>query len=137
MSNFETNKISIIDPATDRILRTFPSGGDGPARLKFTRDGREVWVTHSRSNELMIYDAGEGRVLRTIPIGKFPKGLVILPDDEHGFVSVMDEDRVVEVEIPTGRVVASLNTGAAPEGLAWISAQPGWYRATKCHTPTE
>jgi YVTN family beta-propeller protein len=121
VSNFQNSSIAVIDTATDRVMQTFPAGGDGPARVKFTPNGTQVWITQSRSNELVIFSAAQRRVIRHIPTGRFSKGLLILPDGEHGFVSAMEENEVVEVNVVTGRVVQRMRTGTAPEGLAWIS----------------
>jgi YVTN family beta-propeller protein len=121
VSNFQNSTIAVIDTATDRIMQTFPAGGDGPARVKFTPNGTQVWITQSRSNELVIFAAAQRRVIRRIPTGRFSKGLLILPDGHHGFVSAMDDNEVVEVDVAAGRVLERMRTGTAPEGLAWIS----------------
>lgn len=91
--------------------------------MKFTPDGKSVWVTNSRSNELIVLDASKRSVIRRIPTGKFSKGLVVVPDNHHAFVSAMDDNRVAEVDVSTGRVLQRLSTGKGPEGLAWVDSR--------------
>jgi YVTN family beta-propeller protein len=119
VSNYQSNSIAVIDTSTDLVVQTFPSGGDGPARVKFTPDGKQVWVTQSRSNALVIFDTAKRRLIRSVATGKFSKGLLILPDGEQGLVIARDEDRVVEVDT-AGTILKRIVTGAAPEGLAWV-----------------
>lgn len=120
VSNLRENSIAIIDNASERIVRTLPSGGLGPARLKFTSDGRQVWVTHLRSDNLVVFDVAAHRVLRRISTGRGSKGLLVVPDSRRAFVSAMDDAFVVQVDTAEGQVLQRIATGIAPEGLAWI-----------------
>jgi DNA-binding beta-propeller fold protein YncE len=120
VSNLNDNTIAVINAATDRIDKIFPSGGIGPARLRFTADGKKVVVSHASSNELVVFNAARRRMIRRIATGKFSKGLLILPNGKHAFVSAMDESQVVEVDVSEGRVVQRIPVGKLPEGLAWI-----------------
>ena len=117
VSNLQENSIEIIDNATEQVKRAFPSGGMGPARVKFTPNGKQVWVTHMRSNDLVVFDV----VLRRISTGRGSKGLLILPDSRHAFVSAMDDSQVVQVDGKVGRVLQRITIGTAPEGLAWVA----------------
>jgi YVTN family beta-propeller protein len=120
VSNLQEDSIAVIDNATEQIVNTFPSGGNGPARLKFTPNGKQVWVTHMRSNDLVVFDVVLRRVLRRISTGQGSKGLLVLPDSRHAFVSAMDDSQVVQVDAEAGRILQRIATGAEPEGLAWV-----------------
>jgi YVTN family beta-propeller protein len=119
ISNLQRNSIAVIDTATDRIVKTFSSGGVGPVRLKFTPNGKQVWVTHLQSNDLVVFDVPQRHIIRRIPTGRGSKGLLVLPDSQHAFVSAMDDNRVVLVDVVAGKILQRIATGAAPEGLAW------------------
>ena len=119
VSNLQNNTISVINTVDDRIVQTFPAGGDGPGRLKFTGDGKQVLVTNLNSNELVVFTVEERRIVRRIPTGNGSKGLLVLPDGQHAVVSVMDENRIAIVDVAAGQVVQRIPTGVAPEGLAW------------------
>lgn len=123
VSNLQENSIAVMDNATEQIVRTFPSGGIGPARLKFTPNGKQVWVTHMRSNDLVVFDVVLRHVLRRISTGRGSKGLLLLPDSRHAFVSAMDDSQVVQVDAKAGQILQRIATGPAPEGLAWVDKQ--------------
>ena len=63
IGNYQSNIITIIDAATDRVVQTVPAVGDGPASTKFTPDGKYVWVTNSRSNASSGFDVARRRVV--------------------------------------------------------------------------
>lgn len=107
--------------ATEELLVVVNSGENTVALVNPERPRQSTKLRLASSNELVIFAAAQRRVIRHIPTGRFSKGLLILPDGEHGFVSAMEENEVVEVDVVTGRVVQRMRTGTAPEGLAWIS----------------
>src|SRR5262249_16811458 len=56
-ASVEKSVISIIDTASDKVATTFPSGSQGPVRLKFTPDGKHVLVDHGPGKKLVIFNA--------------------------------------------------------------------------------
>src|SRR5262245_8470979 len=54
----EKRELSIIDVATDKVVATLPSGGQGFGRLKFTPDGKYVLVPQNESRNREVFDAG-------------------------------------------------------------------------------
>lgn len=50
-------------------------------------------------------------------------GTVRVVRRSDAFVSAMDDNRVVEVDVSTGRVLQKLSTGKGPEGLAWVGSR--------------
>jgi DNA-binding beta-propeller fold protein YncE len=118
VSNFEKNEIVIVDTTSDQIVARFPADGAAPARLKFLPNGKQVIVTASRDNRAVLFDVTQRKVLRTIPLGKFPKGLLVHRDGRLAFVSEMDDGTVAQIDLASGTVLRRVRTGASPEGLA-------------------
>ena len=84
-----------------------------------TPDSTQVVVTNSRSNSVSIYDARTRRVRHRLAVpGAGPKGLIIDPLGRTAYVSAMDSHRVVAIEVPTWRVVWSVDVGGSPERMA-------------------
>ena len=119
--SFHANTITIISTTSDEIVQQIPAAGRDPARLKFTADGKQVYVAMSASDELVGFDVVTRHVVRRITTGKFSKGLLILPDARRAFVSAMDEGRVADVDLTSGRVSQWITTGNAPEGSVWVA----------------
>src|SRR5262249_33265635 len=105
ISNLEKNTIAILDPKTDQILETISSEGNGPVRLKFSPDGKRVVVTQSHNDQAVVFDAASRKLLRTIPLGKFPKGLLVSADSRFAFVSEMEDGAVAQVDLQSGKVI--------------------------------
>jgi hypothetical protein len=76
-----------------------------------------------RSNDLVVFDVVLRHVLRRISTGRGSKGLLLLPDSRHAFVSAMDDSQVVQVDAKVGQILQRIATGPAPEGLAWVDKQ--------------
>jgi len=117
VANFKTNEIAIVNTEDDKIAEVFSSGGDGPGRLKFTRDGKRVLVTFSHSNEVAAYDARRRKLLWKTATGHFPKGLFIDPDGGRAYVSMMEDGEVVAFDLD-GKEKGRFASGKEPEGLA-------------------
>jgi YVTN family beta-propeller protein len=82
----------LADPAKPRLTRSVSVGGGGgawPWYPAFTPDGREVWVTNQRSNDVTVVDAATWKAVATVSSPGFaqPDGIVITADGRYAFVS--------------------------------------------------
>jgi len=86
-----TGKLLVFDlanPEKPRLTRSV-SVGSWPWYVAFTPDGREVWVTNQRSNDVTVVDATGWKAIATVSGPGFaqPDGLVITPDGRYAFVA--------------------------------------------------
>ncbi|MFC0458421.1 bifunctional YncE family protein/alkaline phosphatase family protein [Arthrobacter liuii] len=114
-----------------------------PAGLAYSPDGKQILATFNGSNTLAVLDAESGAVIRQIPVGNAPRDVVV--EDGHAFVAnqggrpaqpgdktndsygtkIVTNDEngspstgsVSEVDLATGTVVRSYETGLAPSAL--------------------
>jgi YVTN family beta-propeller protein len=114
-----------------------------PAGLAFAPGGQQILATFNGSNTLAVLDAATGAVIRQIPVGNAPRDVVV--EDGHAFVAnqggrpaqpgdktntsygtnIVTNDEngspstgtVSEVDLGTGTVVRSYETGLAPSAL--------------------
>jgi YVTN family beta-propeller protein len=114
-----TNRIDILESATDSVIATVPSGGDGPTRVKFTPDGRYVLVPHAGSSTLAIIDARTRGIVGSVRLADEPKVMAVSGDGRRAFISSPAADRVTVVDVERRAVVAAIPTGRTPDGLAW------------------
>lgn len=71
--------VSVIDFATDRVVRTWPiPGGGSPDMGNISADGRYLWVSGRFDDVAYRIDTKTGQVVQ-IPVGKEPHGLTIWP----------------------------------------------------------
>ena len=72
--------ITVLDPATERIVATWPvPGGGSPDMGNVTADGTELWVSGRYDDEVYVFDTRTGRLTHRIPVGREPHGLCVWP----------------------------------------------------------
>jgi DNA-binding beta-propeller fold protein YncE len=111
--NPDADSVTRLDVATLRADLPRPVGRE-PWSVAVARDGRVV-VANRAGGTLTVLEAGERR---EIPVGAEPAGVVLAADERHAYVTLASEARVVQVELASGRLVASAAVGPAPEALA-------------------
>jgi YVTN family beta-propeller protein len=90
--------------------------GAVPKVVAVTRDGRFVLVSNWCSYDLSVISTAKGRQVRRIPIGAYPRGIVISPTKDAAYVAVMGGTDVIRVDLRTWRT-RSLTIGAGPRAL--------------------
>lgn len=113
-------KISIIDPATDKVKETI-SVGKVPIRVKFTPDGRYVLVSDASSGELVVVDAVTRNEVKRVAVGGVPVGILVQPDGRNAYVALTQLDIVKVFDLGSMEFVKDLKPGDNPDGLGWAS----------------
>lgn len=113
-------KISIIDPATDKVKETI-SVGKVPIRVKFTPDGRYVLVSDASSGELVLVDAVTRNEVKRVAVGGVPVGILVQPDGRNAYVALTQLDIVKVFDLGSMEFVKDLKPGDNPDGLGWAS----------------
>jgi YVTN family beta-propeller protein len=73
--------ISVLDPATDSVVATWPiPGGGSPDMGNVTADGKELWVSGRYDDEVYVFDTQTGKLTHRIPVGHEPHGLAVWPE---------------------------------------------------------
>jgi YVTN family beta-propeller protein len=112
--------VSIIDVATKKVTQTIPLGTKRSNRIKLTPDGKFALVSDLEAGALVVLDAPARREIKRIALGKMPEGILIPPDGTRAFVAVNGDNHVAVVDLKTWTVTKTLQTGAGPDGMAWI-----------------
>jgi YVTN family beta-propeller protein len=113
--------IAIIDIDTNTVKHTMQVGLL-PIRLKFSPDGKRVLVSDPKggaSGEVIVLDAQKRMVEKRIALAGVPLGIQFAADGKRAFVSRAQARRVDVVDMQTLAVSGSVETGDAPDGLAW------------------
>ena len=80
-SNFGSGDLSVIDTATNTVVRTIPVSGSQEAMqvtLVFSEDGRRLYAAETASDTIAEIDFATGEVLRRLPTGPGGDGLAIV-----------------------------------------------------------
>jgi YVTN family beta-propeller protein len=119
-ANAQDGTISVIDVAAQRVTDTLAARVNGANRLKFTPDGKMVFVSTLGGPELVILDAATRRDIKRLPIGTGAAGIQMQPDGARAYVACTPDDNVAVIDLKTLAVAARIDAGRQPDGLAWM-----------------
>jgi YVTN family beta-propeller protein len=111
--------ISIIDPATNKVVATLDARTKRSNRLKFTPDGRLVLVSDLSGGELVVLDARARAEKARLQLGKSPTGILI-PNNEHAYVAVSGDNEIAVIDLQALNVAKTIRAGNNPDGMAWV-----------------
>jgi len=115
----EDGTISIIDLGAKKLAAKIEAKVLGANRLKFTPDGKMVFIASLRTGELTIYDAKSRKELKRLKVGQGAAGILMDPDGSRAFVACSPDNYVAIIDLKTLEVVRHLDVGGVPDGLAW------------------
>ncbi len=118
-ANAQDGTVSIIDVATKTLTRTLEANVKGANRLKFTLDGKLVFISSLSGGDLVILDASTGKDVKRVKIGHGAAGILMQPDGTRAFVACSPDNYVVTVDLKSLEVSSHLEVGKEPDGLAW------------------
>ncbi len=117
----DSGKVMVLDTA-GRVLATFASGGDGPARVRFTPDGRIAVIPHDVSSTLTLLDVASRTAIASIPLAAVPKVLALSPDGRMAAVTHPDAKMVSIVDLRRRAVSRTIALPGVPDGVAYTAA---------------
>jgi YVTN family beta-propeller protein len=112
--------VSVIDTATLKVVQTIALGTKRSNRIKLTPDARFALVSDLDAGELVIVDARARREIKRVALGKNPEGILIPPAGGVAYVAVNGDNFVAVVDLKTWQVTKKIQTGAGPDGMAWV-----------------
>jgi YVTN family beta-propeller protein len=90
--------------------------GAVPKVVAVTPDGRYVLVANWCTWDLSVISTEAGREVRRIPMGEYPRGIVVTPDGDAAYVGIMGEDYLVRVDLATWET-STVPIGSGPRAL--------------------
>jgi len=111
--------ISIIDTASRKVSSTIDAKIVGANRLKFTPDGKYVFISSLRNGDLFIYDATSHKELKRLNIGHGAAGILMDPDGSRAFVACTGDNYIAVVNLKTLELTGQLIDIGGPDGMEW------------------
>jgi hypothetical protein len=117
--NGRSKDMVVIDPESLKILTTIPLGGAPEAMVS---DASHVYVNVEDTSEIASVDSKNWKVDHRWKLTgcEGPSGLAI-DEKSHHLFSVCENKKMVVVDVNTGNVVATVDTGAGTDGAAFDS----------------
>ena len=119
VANAQDGTISIIDAAQRSVTLTLNANVPSANRLKFTPDGKRVFVSALRSPDVVVLDTATRKEIKRIPVGHGAAGIQMQPDGSRAFVACTPDNYVVVIDLKSLQVTAHIDAGGGPDGLAW------------------
>jgi len=120
----EDGTISIINVGAKKRVQTLQANVKGANRLKFTPDGKLVFVSSlSGGGGLAVFEASSRREVKRVNVGHGAAGILMQPDGLRAYVACSPDNYVVAIDLKTLEVTGRINAGHQPDGLAWAVRQ--------------
>lgn len=118
VTNSGNGTLSEIDLVGWKPVRTLQAG-PGPEHAVFSADEKTIYVANPRAGRVSVVSVASGEVIKTYTIGKGAHGLDISDDGATLFVSARGDNKLVGLDIRTGRQ-RTLTLSPAPYHLNTI-----------------
>jgi DNA-binding beta-propeller fold protein YncE len=115
----EDGTISIVDLPGKKLATKIDAKAVGANRLKFTIDGKMVFISSLRTGELTIYDAKTRTELKRLKIGTGAAGILMDPNGSRVFVACSPDNYVAIIDLQILKMTGKFDVGRTPDGLAW------------------
>ncbi len=109
--------VDVIDTATNKVVEKLKLG-ERPYRVKFTPDGKFVVMTMPNTKELIVVEAATRKETKRIKLESAPLGIIFSKDGKTAFVSAVQEDFVLKIDMEKSTVSSKVETGKVPDGIA-------------------
>lgn len=114
----EDGTIFVIDLNAKKLETKIDAKVPGANRLKFSPDGKLVFISSLQSSDLTIYDARAYKEIKRLKIGHGAAGILMDPDGSRAFVACTPDNYIAVVDLKTLEVINHIDIGG-PDGLAW------------------
>jgi len=118
-ANSQDGTLSVIDLSTKKVTATVDAKFIASNRLKFTPDGKLVFISSLREEDVLVYDAATRKEYRRIHVGDGAAGIQMDPDGSRAFIACTPNNYVAVVDLKKLEVTGHIDVGGEPDGLAW------------------
>ncbi|HTV54718.1 MAG TPA: cytochrome D1 domain-containing protein [Terriglobia bacterium] len=117
--------VAIIDLSANKLVQTLQANLRGANRVKFTSDGKYVFVSCLRGEggDLAVFDAHSRELIKRMHLGHGAAGILMQPGGSRAYVSCSPDNYVAVIDLKTLQVVGHIYPGRGPDGLAWAVRQ--------------
>ena len=117
--NRDSSDITVIDPATDTIIKRIPLGEYTNAHMAMlNHDGKKLIISATGRDRFLVVDLVTGQVEHTIVTGKAPEHFDATPDGRRAFVGNMEDSTVSVIDVHEGRELQRITGFFEPHGFS-------------------
>jgi YVTN family beta-propeller protein len=124
--------VTVIDPATLKIVGTVPTGQPESHMLAISRDGRRGYTANVGPGTVSVLDFEQGKLITVIPVSSHTQRIALSADDRHAFTADQSQPRLAVIDTATNKVASwiklpgtGFSTAATPDGKWLLVALSG------------
>jgi YVTN family beta-propeller protein len=106
--------------ASKKVVATLDANVKGANRLKFTPDGKLVFISSLRQPDVAVLDGLSRKEVKRIKVGEGAAGILMQPDGSRVYVACSPDGYVAVIDLHSLEVVGRIEAGQDPDGLAWV-----------------
>lgn len=111
----EGNQLLFIDRPSGTVARTIEVSD--PYQIGFSPDGKWFVSNSLRLDRIDVYDARTYRLKFRLPARSMPSHIAFSPDSTTVYVSLQGSDRLIAIQLATGKVLWNEPVGRQPAGV--------------------
>jgi YVTN family beta-propeller protein len=126
------NAVTIVDPATLKIVGTIPTGHPQSHMLAISPDGRRGYTANVSSGTVSVLDLEANTLLTSIPVATVVQRISVSPDGARAFTADQTKLRIVVIDTATNAVSGSIplpgvgfGTTPTPDGRSLLVVLQG------------
>jgi YVTN family beta-propeller protein len=117
--NRDSSDITIIDPATDTIVKRIPLGEYTNAHMAMlNHDGKKLLISATGRDRFLVVDLVTGQIEHTVMTGHSPEHFDVSPNGRLAFVGNIEASTVSVIDVHDGREVQRVEGFFAPHGFS-------------------
>jgi YVTN family beta-propeller protein len=123
--------VSVIDPATMKVVGTVPTGQPESHMLAITRDGKRGYTSNVGPGTVSVLDFESRKLLKVIQVSEYSQRISLSADDKYAFTSDQRNPRLAVINTSTNEVerwvtlpASGYGTAATSDGKWLVVAMP-------------
>jgi YVTN family beta-propeller protein len=123
--------VSVIDPATMKIVGSIPTGQPESHMLAITRDGKRGYTSNVGPGTVSVLDLEARKNLKVIHVSEYSQRISLSADDKYAFTSDQRNPRLAVINTSTNEVerwvtlpASGYGTAATRDGKWLVVAMP-------------
>lgn len=111
-------RIAIVDVTQQKLMADMDAHIPGAHRLKFTPDGKRVYIVSVKTGDVAVYDAASRKEIKRLQTGR---GAAMLMDavGKRLFISCTPDNYIAIIDLERMEVSGRLDVGGRPDGLGF------------------
>ena len=118
----DTGKTQVFEARPPFALLKTLDTGPITNHVNIARNARGMfaYVTIGGTNQVRVFRTDNFSQVATIPVGKLPHGVWPSGDGTRVYVGLENDDRIIAIDTPTNKVIASIPIGQAPQAVVYV-----------------